>query len=139
MPADPVQLLESKAPLAFGVTVLRNRSDMGRQIDSYSLSAGETTLSKVETGMMWPETIYSMSHIAVPFRPDDPVYGDGAATDGSGQRIVFGNLAPRGEEGVLRLNSAYFLRTRYNPFFAYQAQHLENWLATLDQSAESSR
>ena len=139
VPADPVTLLESTAPLTFGVTVLRNRSDMGRQIDTYSLAAGQTAPLKVETSMMWPEGIYSMSHIAVPFRPDDPVYGDGSATESARQRVVFGSLAPRGEEGVLRLNSAYFLRTRYNPFFSYQAQHLTDWLATLDQSAESSR
>jgi hypothetical protein len=44
---------------------------------------------------------------------------------------MFGSLAPRGEEGVLRLKSAYFLRTRYNPFFSYQAEHLRDWLAQL--------
>jgi hypothetical protein len=84
-----------------------------------------------ETDMAWPEGFYSMSHIAVPFSADDPVYGDGSAAEDGERRLVFGNLAPRGEEGVLRLKSAYFLRTRYNPFFSYQAEHLQDWLSRL--------
>jgi alpha-beta hydrolase superfamily lysophospholipase len=131
VPIDPAALMESAAPLSYGVTVLRNRSRHTREIHLLSLSAGESTPTVSETDMFWPEGIYSMSHIAVPFRADDQVYGDGSATSETEQRVMFGNLAPRGEEGVLRLTSAYFLRTRYNPFFSYQAQHLNEWLARL--------
>lgn len=131
VPIDPAAWLETSAPLTYGVTVIRNRDRHGPEIGRLSLPAGETKPAADDTDMAWPEGIYSMSHIAVPFRPDDPVYGDGsAATDGE-RRIMFGNLAPRGEEGVLRLKSAYFLRTRYNPFFSYQAEHLQDWLARL--------
>jgi hypothetical protein len=44
-------------------------------------------------------------------------------------RIVLGAIAPRGELGVLSLSPAYFLRTRYNPFFAAQARYMNRWLA----------
>ena len=139
IPADPVTLLQAGEPLSFGVTVLRNRTQDDKAIDIYSFAAGELQPEIKPTGMAWPQGIYSMSHIAVPFRPNDPVYGDGSGADDIDQGITFGTLAPRGEEGVMRLNSAYFLRTRYNPFFSYQAQHLRDWLDELDQSAESIR
>jgi len=131
VPIDPAASMESAAPLSYGVTVLRNHSRHTREIDLLSLTAGESTPTVSETDMFWPEGIYSMSHVAIPFRADDQVYGDGSATSETEQRVMFGNLAPRGEEGVLRLTSAYFLRTRYNPFFSYQARHLNEWLARL--------
>ena len=83
------------------------------------------------TELSWPQSFYSMSHIAIPFRADDLVYGDGTAVGDNSQRVNFGVLAPRGEEGVLRLKAEYFLRTRYNPFFSYQANHLREWLGNL--------
>jgi alpha-beta hydrolase superfamily lysophospholipase len=131
VPIDPAAWLEAVAPLSYGVTIIRNRDRHGPEIARLSLAAGETMPSADNTDMAWPEGFYSMSHIAVPFRTDDPVYGDGSAADDPERRVVFGNLAPRGEEGVLRLKSAYFLRTRYNPFFSYQAEHLRNWLERL--------
>jgi alpha-beta hydrolase superfamily lysophospholipase len=131
VPIDPAAWLDAAAPLPYGVTVIRNRSRQGPAIDLLSLVAGETTATTSETDMVWPEGFYSMSHIAVPFSADDPVYGDGSAAEEGERRLVFGNLAPRGEEGVLRLKSAYFLRTRYNPFFSYQAEHLQDWLSRL--------
>jgi len=131
VPIDPAAWLEAAAPLPYGVTVIRNRNRHGPEIDLLSLAPGETMLNTSETDMVWPEGFYSMSHIAVPFRADDPVYGDGSVAEDGERRLVFGNLAPRGEEGVLRLKSAYFLRTRYNPFFSYQAEHLKDWLSRL--------
>jgi len=131
VPIDPAAWLEAVAPLPYGVTVIGNRNRHGPEIGRVSLAAGETTLATGRTDMVWPEGLYSMSHIAVPFRADDLIYGDGSAAEGGERRLMFGNLAPRGEEGVLRLKSAYFLRTRYNPFFSYQAEHLRDWLARL--------
>jgi len=131
IPTDPVTRLESAEPLPYGVTVLKNRNQYGREINVMSLSAGAKTAVVRRTDLVWPESIYSMSHIAVPFRADDQVYGDGSATGDKNQRVMFGLLAPRGEEGVLRLKSEYFLRTRYNPFYSYQAMHLNEWLGNL--------
>ncbi|MDH3751912.1 MAG: alpha/beta hydrolase, partial [Gammaproteobacteria bacterium] len=81
------------------------------------------------TNLVWPPQIYSLSHIAIPFRADDEVYGDASGMDKNNPRVVFGALAPRGEQGVLLLTSDYFLRTRYNPFAAYQARYLTEWLS----------
>jgi hypothetical protein len=74
----------------------------------------------------WPGGIYSLSHIAIPFSPDDPVYG----IDGSS----VGAHVPSGERKVLRFSPDYFLRLRYNPFFDWQKAQIETWLQSIIQS-----
>jgi alpha-beta hydrolase superfamily lysophospholipase len=65
----------------------------------------------------WPSGVYSLSHVALPFPPDDPVYGGPAADKSPG--VQLGNLALRGELGVLRVSGTDLLRLRWNPFFDY--------------------
>jgi alpha-beta hydrolase superfamily lysophospholipase len=127
-PEDPIGYFESAAPMNFGVTILRNRNPSSVEVDSWSLAAGGDEPVISETNFGWPDGIYSLSHIALPFRTDDLVYGDSSARHASNPGIVFGALAPRGEQGVLLLTSDYFLRTRHNPFFELQSRHLTRWL-----------
>ena len=63
--------------------------------------------------MAWPQGMYSLSHIALPFAEDDPLYGGG---DG-GREVTLGNLALRGERGAIRISAADMLRQRWNPFY----------------------
>ena len=78
----------------------------------------------------WPEEIYSLSHIALPFRRDDPLYGD---TEPPGQEpwLQLGGIAPRGERGVLRIPADEVLRMRWNPFYPW----LEEWVLELPDHA----
>ena len=131
LPDDPANYFEAAAPLDFGVTILRNRHRDGPEVDVFSLAAGETEPFIEATSHVWPRGIYSLSHIAVPFPTDDPVYGDGSGLGDDDAGFSFGALAPRGEGGVLRLTPAYFLRTRYNPFFGFQESYLLQWLGNL--------
>lgn len=65
----------------------------------------------------WPAGIFSLSHVALPFSPTDPLYGGPSAGDSPG--IQLGSLDIRGERGVLRVSGADLLRLRWNPFFDY--------------------
>ncbi len=130
-PADPAEHFSSLAPLDFGVTILRNRDRSGNAIESLTLAAGQTQPLISATEHNWPTEIYSLSHIAIPFRDDDLLYGNGSTQDENNPGVVFGALAPRGEKGVLLLTPDYFLRTRHNPFYAFQARHLTEWLDQL--------
>ena len=131
LPGDPADYFESAAPLNFGVTILRNRNRYSLEVDAWTLAAGQNIPLVNRTNFNWPRGIYSLSHIAVPFSADDQVYGDGSGRNDDNPGVVFGALAPRGEQGVLLLTSDYFLRTRYNPFFGFQASHLSKWLGEL--------
>lgn len=127
-PNDLVDYFRSLAPLDFGVTVLRNRDRSGNDIDALTLPAGSTETSTDATKLAWPPGTISLSHIAVPFRSDDLVYGDGSAQKAGGRALPLGSLAPRGEAGVLLLSPNYILRARHNPFYAYQARVLAEWV-----------
>ena len=103
--------------------MLRSRNPSVNDIDAVLLPAGDTEPGTVATKLRWPRGVFSLSHIAVPFRSDDLVYGDGSARQAGSPALSLGALAPRGEAGVLTLTPTYFLRARHNPFHAYQAQH----------------
>jgi hypothetical protein len=79
-----------------------------------------------------------LSHVAIPFAPDDPVYG---ALHPAGRDFVYlGRLNVAGERGVLAVPPAQMLRLRHNPFFPYQGQRIAAFLARLEAgSARGAR
>ena len=128
---DPADDFMSAAPLKFGVTILQNRDQHGPDLDTFSLLAGQIRPVVATTGYSWPAEVYSLSHVAVPFPGDDPIYGNGSGRNEDDPGFAFGELSPRGEQGVLRLSPAYFLRMRYNPFIGFQERFLLEWLEGL--------
>ncbi len=76
----------------------------------------------------WPQGIYSLSHLALPFAPDDPEYGyDAQGPDG--RLRTLGNLELRGERNVLALSADDRLRLRSNPFYGYLIQRITSRVA----------
>jgi hypothetical protein len=65
----------------------------------------------------WPHDIFSLAHVALPFAPDDPLYGTEAPQ--RPDALFLGDIAMRGENGVLQLTPAAMLRLRWNPFYDY--------------------
>jgi len=63
------------------------------------------------------ENIYSLSHVALPFPPDDVLYGDGTGEKSPG--IHLGSVALRGEKGAIQIPAAEVLRLRWNPFYSF--------------------
>ena len=84
----------------------------------------------------WPRGIYSLSHVALPFPPDDPIYG-GPDADAN-RRINLGNLALRGERGVLHITPNDMLRLRWNPFFDYVEDRVLSFVELQDLQAETN-
>ena len=66
----------------------------------------------------WPADAFSLSHIAIPFAPDDPLYGgqDAAAAPDA---YHLGQVRAIGERHVLVIPAEDVNRIRHNPFFAY--------------------
>jgi hypothetical protein len=76
----------------------------------------------------WPPRVLSLSHIALPFPPDDPLYGRYPPDD---DRIIYlGGTALRGERGLHQLPGDWLLRMRYNPFYRSMENRLFDWLET---------
>jgi len=130
MPGDPIDFFKRVAPSSYDVLVLRNSTPQELKISALRLPAGHSEFVVSETDLKWPLGIYSLSHISIPFPAIDPLYGDGRSPAASEAGLVLGAITPRGELGVLSLSPAYFLRTRYNPFFPLQARIINQWLTS---------
>jgi hypothetical protein len=70
--------------------------------------------------------VISLSHVALPFPPDDPLYGLQRSTNG--QEINLGQVAIKGERGLLKISSDWLLWLRYNPFYDYMESRVVTWI-----------
>jgi hypothetical protein len=68
----------------------------------------------------------SLSHVALPFPPDDPLYGERPPE--TEDRIFLGQIAIQGERGLLKIPESFLLRLRYNPFYALLEERVTEWL-----------
>lgn len=109
-------------PLSYTVSVLTNRSaaELATVIRQRAHMGDQVTA--LETGMSWPANVYSLAHIALPFRPDDPLYGDGSVRSDSGLNI--GNALLRGEKGRLQIPDSAMTRQHWNPFYSYMQSRI---------------
>jgi len=116
---DPVARLEwlaEQAPLAWNLTVIGNENSDSRRVVERRWAAGTNDEIVTDLGLEWPSGVYSLSHVAVPFSPADPLYGPSPDPD-RGWGLSLGNLEPRGEKRMLRLPMDTIMRLRFNPFF----------------------
>jgi alpha-beta hydrolase superfamily lysophospholipase len=74
--------------------------------------------------LRYPDGLFSLSHVALPFPMDDALYGlTPDLTEDFGIRL--GVLAPRGERNVLIASLDALLRVASNPFFPYMIGRIE--------------
>lgn len=124
-PAGAVARLLGGEPLPFAATVLTNEAPTSLRLVARHRAAGATEVLEEPSSLAWPRSLFSLSHVALPFPPDDPVYGEA----GPGGRITLGSLTLTGERGILLIPDGFFLRLRYNPFFPYVAERVRAFLA----------
>jgi alpha-beta hydrolase superfamily lysophospholipase len=106
----------------FSVTLVTNESAASQKVVARHLEPGASEAMVSPLGLIWPRYVYSLSHVALPFRPDDPLYGGSDA--GKSPGISLGNVALRGERGALRIGAADLLRLRWNPFHSYMERRV---------------
>jgi len=84
---------------------------------------GEVTENDRPLGVAYPEGLYSLSHVALPFPMTDSLYGlTPDPTEDFGLHL--GSLAPRGERNVLIASLDSLLRASSNPFFPYMIDRI---------------
>jgi alpha-beta hydrolase superfamily lysophospholipase len=115
-PAAVIAAFEGAPRREFRLTVLHNAGTRPTLIESV-LAPGATQPVDRALDLAWPQGVVSLSHLALPVAPDDPIYGLAAPShDGL---VSLGALALRGEHGVIAIAPAQQLRLRSNPFFGY--------------------
>lgn len=106
---------KSGRTVPFRLTLVTNANTRTAAVEELSRAPGELAWRRTPLGLAWPPGIYSLSHVAVPFPPDDPAYGMAASP--IGRPFPFGALDLRGERGVLVIPDGLLTRLRCNPFF----------------------
>ena len=109
--------------LPFELTILRNSNAESLDIEVIHRKSGTSGVASNPTGMKWPAGVFSLSHVALPYSPDDPVYG--ARPPKNSAFIYLGNPELLGERGLLAVSPANLMRLRYNPFFDYLTARTE--------------
>jgi alpha-beta hydrolase superfamily lysophospholipase len=121
-PSAWIKPMRERLNHTFMLTLVSNKDETDESMVAFSRMPGSSAVEACDTDMAWPRGVYSLAHVALPFRPDDPVYGGDEASPSPGVRL--GNLALRGERKVLRVSASDMLRLRYNPFYSYQEQRI---------------
>jgi alpha-beta hydrolase superfamily lysophospholipase len=119
-PKDEFPGLLDDPARAYTICLVGNETDHSQRVIARHWRPRESGFTKSDLGLEWPRGFYSLSHVALPFREDDPVYGASPPEGSPG--IHLGALALRGEKGVLRVPAADMLRLRWNPFYSYLEQ-----------------
>jgi alpha-beta hydrolase superfamily lysophospholipase len=124
-PTATIAVLLGDPDRPFHLSVITNQDPQSPQvIEQRTTSGGSTTERALD--LSWPDDVYSLSHVALPFDATDPLYGSRPPADSPGVRL--GSLDLRGERGVLAISPADMLRLRWNPFHAYLEGRLLSFL-----------
>jgi esterase/lipase len=121
--------LMADAGLPFTLTLITNAGEHSRDIIARRKEPNSVKATESPLNLAWPNGIYSLAHVALPFPPDDSLYGYAAP---SGPGLHLGRLEPRGEVGVLAVSANQMMRLRSNPFLPYVEQRMLDFFDLVD-------
>jgi hypothetical protein len=101
----------------YTLTIITNKGSSTVEIAAKTKTQGSTDFNaQIGLDMAWPRNIYSLSHIAMVFPFDDPLYGIEPRNDTA---LHLGNIELKGERNLLKISAENLIRLRCNPFFDY--------------------
>jgi len=119
--------LMASSNLPFGLTLIANESPESRAMVVRHKPALTSRVETEASDLAWPPGTISLSHIALPFPADDPLYGAQPPTDDDA--LFLGQVAIQGERGLLLFPADWLLRLRHNPFYPLLESRAIAWLA----------
>jgi hypothetical protein len=114
--------------LPFVLTLVTNENPESRSVLARRKPPFSVEASKIEPlNLAWPRSVISLSHVALPFPPDDPLYGQ--ISSGKEDILFLGQMAIQGERDLLKIPYSFLVRLRYNPFYAFLETRVLEWFA----------
>ncbi|MGI9571005.1 MAG: alpha/beta hydrolase, partial [Desulfobulbia bacterium] len=127
--SDPAPLttrLMSNSSLSFAITLVTNANQHSKEVIAHRKTPYSANNENIEDlKLSWPSGVISLSHVALPFPPDDPLYGSQFPSNAGD--YFLGDIAIKGERGVLKLPGDWLLRMRYNPFYKFLENRVTEW------------
>ncbi|WP_312055548.1 alpha/beta hydrolase [Pantoea brenneri] len=113
-------------------TVITNASATSLKTVTKTVRAGETIEQTQPLAINYPAGLYSLSHVAIPFPPQDGLYGSEPAEKNQ-FGISFGTLSLRGESAVLIVGLDSIMRATSNPFYPYMIDRIDHHISCSDR------
>ncbi len=117
-PQRLIDTLKKQAANRWTLSLISNRDGDTREVVEKQFTASSNSPVIHDLPYAWPEGIFSLSHVALPFPHDDPVYGYAYRVDGITQKTL-GDIQIKGERNVLVIPASELIRVRANPFYDY--------------------
>jgi len=115
--ADIVPTLKSDTNRTYTLGLVSNKGTANGEVKLIRRPAGTEESIEIPLDQTWPQGFYSLSHVSLPFPPDDPLYGNRGSASSPG--INIGGTILRGEKGALLIPAKEMLRVRWNPFYPF--------------------
>lgn len=130
-PRVPYESLLAANQFNFELTLIQNKAQpslatyMGlkpqNEVEAVRYQSG--TIEIEALSLFWPPSVYSLSHVALPIPKEDSLYGPTAKDELP--RVHIGAADSRGERGLLSVPANEILRQKWNPFYPYMLQRIE--------------
>src|SRR5512137_1221769 len=121
-----LERLTPTAPQTYRFTAIVNAAEATEATLERSIAPGQSAAVDRPLGLPYPPGIFSLSHLAIPIPPNDPLYGTHPDPK---SRLEFGlnlgALDARGERGALIVDQDFLTRLPSNPFFPYLLARIE--------------
>jgi hypothetical protein len=106
--------------------VVGNETPFSGRVNTRRKAPLARAIATMPLGMTWPRGAISLSHVALPFPLDDPLYG--VRSKDAGDALHLGQLAFQGERGLLKIPADWLLRLRHNPFYDFLERRSLAWV-----------
>jgi len=124
-PGPLTERLRSRSERPYALTVITNASRESMQVAELRAPAGSGQAAQRVLDLAWPPMTFSLSHVALPFPPDDPLYG--YEVQQPTRHVQLGRIEVRGESGVLKVPMWALTRQRSIPFHAYLLERIDGF------------
>ncbi|MEL4867815.1 alpha/beta hydrolase [Pantoea agglomerans] len=108
----------------YSVTIITNAEEHSFSTVAKMTPVGSTKERVLPLAQSWPQDVYSLSHVAVPFPPDDDLYGREPGVKNR-YGISLGTIALWGETSVLSVGKEALMRVTSNPFYDYMLERID--------------
>lgn len=123
-----------KVPRRYTLTLIGATSESDATASARTRRAGAAQVETQTLGMRYPGDVYSLSHVALPFPADDPLYGNRP----SGLPVLqLGAVAVRGERNTLAISQDSIDRLTWNPFYDEMARRITATITASERGTAS--
>jgi hypothetical protein len=118
-------------PELYRLTVLGSSAAQDGSVEERVIEAGAVMQSVRTLDLVYPSQVFSLSHVAIPFSVDDPLYGTDPTQGAPAYGVSLGTLRARGERGTLIVTFDSLSRIASNPLFPYVVARIEQGIASI--------